>query len=208
MDNSSLCYIALCDFVRSVPAVFLLRLMPGAAIRIPAEDHDHYYVYAGHQAHLKSGEGLMEMTHIDTQWCMQTDYDNTDLQLTNAGAQQIVICSRTIDIGSFQKDFYVYDDQKIFSAEMRRRVHDTSKHLLKSIPVEVLSQMVSPVVFRYPVTEICDDTVLTRYPLYSQWDFRWMPDAKKLKYHIVTYCLKCFANELIKYCESTGARSW
>ena len=125
MDNSTLCEMALCDFVRSIPAVFLLRLMPGATIKIPGEDHN-FYVYAGHQAHSKSGEGLVEVAHIDTQWFIKSEHSDTDLHLSDAGAQQIVNCSRTIDVGSFQEDFYVYDDREIFSDDMHRRVHDAS----------------------------------------------------------------------------------
>ena len=203
MDNSSLCCSALCDIVRSLPAVFLLRLMPGATIRIPVEDHDYFYVFAGNQPHEETGGDLDQLAHIDTQWRLQDNgHDDTGLQPRYSSSQQIVNCTKTIDVSKFQEDLYVYHD--LFSDDMRRKVHHASKHLLKTIPVEILSRMVSPVVLHYSVTVMDDGYVLHRYPLYSQWNLGWKPDVNKLKYHIMTYALECFAHELIRFHESRG----
>ncbi len=207
MNSHEKLYKALCDVVASLPAKFLLRVMPGFEFRISVDGHDFYYVFTGIQPHAETVEDIGKQTHIDTGWFLKDSGSEEIGVLSTDPGQQIISCSKIIEASVLQNHIHYYLSSLDETDCMRRIVHNSSLHLLKSMPMQMLIKITSPVVFQYLIKDIDDGYVLQKYPLHSQWDICWVPDSNKLKYHIITYTLDRVANTLIEYHESSGALS-
>ncbi|MHB1462917.1 MAG: hypothetical protein ACYC1M_16625 [Armatimonadota bacterium] len=207
MYNPDKCYMALCDVVAGLPAKFLLRVMPGFELRISVDGHDFYYVFTGIQPHAETVEDFDKQTHIDTGWFLK-DCGHEDIGgLSTEPGRQIISCSKIIEANVLPGHFGFSADFKKDSDRMHHRVHNASIHLLKSIPMQTLTMITSPVVLQYPMRQYYDARLFLGYLLHSQWDICWVPDTNKPKYQIITYTLDRVANTLIEYHESSGALS-
>lgn len=178
MNSNDNRYTALCDVVASLPAKFLLRVMPGFELRISVDGHDFYYVFTGIQPHAETVEDIGKQTHIDTGWFLKDSrHDEIGLLSTQPGPQQIVSYSKIIEASVLPGPFDFSPVYRRDSDRMRHRVHNASIHLLKSMPMQMLTKITSPVVLQYPMREYYDGRLMMGYPLHSQWDICWAPDA-------------------------------